>query len=399
MKKIAFFSTSLPDLTQGGTGITNYLFCDYLIKNNFYIEGFFRTNKKFISESNQTSLDYLKNLGVKINIIDDGDYYEESFLSKLKFGYEYLKKIYHVNFLKKYLKKIDLNFDGYICYDLGWILALSSTNIKNCIGILNDPIHQRIKFGSNLTFNLKDNFNYFRGVFLGSKNVIKKINQEVKKDFKIFSFSEHHADEYTSKGLKCNVIPYSSEYIPKNKIKQSFDIENKIKILHVGDLRTSVGRSFIKFFKDEIELILSRLKFEFEFNFVGKYEKKIFSDYKNIKLNFHGFQNNIEKYYKKNDLYLVISSYPVGTRTRVITSQSFGLPCITDINAKKGIPLLENNKNCFLLDKKKKLDEIFHKIINEKDLLKKVSINARNYWEQNHNPMKNIQKLINMLDI
>ena len=65
MKKIAFFSTSLPDLTQGGTGITNYLFCDYLIKNNFYIEGFFRTNKKFISESNQTSLDYLKNLELK----------------------------------------------------------------------------------------------------------------------------------------------------------------------------------------------------------------------------------------------------------------------------------------------------------------------------------------------
>ena len=83
----------------------------------------------------------------------------------------------------------------------------------------------------------------------------------------------------------------------------------------------------------------------------------------------------------------------------MITSQSFGLPCITDINAKKGIPLLENNKNCFLLDKKKKLKEIFHKIINEKDLLKKVSINARSYWEQNHNPMKNIQILINMLDI
>ena len=82
-------------------------------------------------------------------------------------------------------------------------------------------------------------------------------------------------------------------------------------------------------------------------------KKKIFSNYKNIKLNFHGFQNNIEKYYKQNDLYLVISNYPVGTRTRVITSQSFGLPCITDINAKKGIPLLENNKNCFLLDKKK----------------------------------------------
>ena len=48
MKKVAFFSTGIPDPTQGGSGIFNYYFVKRLLEKNILLDCFFRVNSNFL---------------------------------------------------------------------------------------------------------------------------------------------------------------------------------------------------------------------------------------------------------------------------------------------------------------------------------------------------------------
>ena len=51
MKKIAFFTTGIPDPYQGGSGIFNFYILKRLIEKEYFIDCYFRVNKKFIQNN------------------------------------------------------------------------------------------------------------------------------------------------------------------------------------------------------------------------------------------------------------------------------------------------------------------------------------------------------------
>jgi hypothetical protein len=104
--KIGFFSHGLPDPTQGGSGIFNYLILKYLIKKNYLIDAYFIVEDWFLKK--HINFYFLKQIKKKIKNV---------YIIKVKnksnffdFGLSLFKKIIHYNLIKKIAvgKKINM---------------------------------------------------------------------------------------------------------------------------------------------------------------------------------------------------------------------------------------------------------------------------------------------------
>ena len=93
MKKIAFFSTGIPDPNQGGSGIFNYYLIKRLLEKNNLIDCFFRVNKKFLQ--NHTNSNFFKKFKKDLNLVHF--VYEKKNNNIFSFGKNFLKKNHHVS--------------------------------------------------------------------------------------------------------------------------------------------------------------------------------------------------------------------------------------------------------------------------------------------------------------
>jgi hypothetical protein len=168
-----------------------------------------------------------------------------------------------------------------------------------------------------------------------------------------------------------------------------------LKILHVGDLRSSFGSSFHDYLYKILIPVLKNIKFQFEINLVGKYNYKIDDLPKNVKINYLGFQEKIDNFFDKNDLYFLASDYPVGIRTRVITASAYGIPVLINKTPLNGLIHYKHNLNCLIFINSKDLKHIFEQIINKKIDLNNIGINGRKLWETYYNPSINVKKILN----
>lgn len=392
MKNVALFSTGVPDPTQGGSGIFNY----YIIKElqkKYFLDCYFRANKKFIK--NHSDLKYLKEFkNIKIYFI-----YEKEEKSFFLFGFNLLAKIHFFEQCNKFIANLKKKYDNYISLDLGWAYSLRYK--ENVLSILGDPCHlvryYRIK--KNF-FSLFYYYSLIRSYSLGSYSTISKLGDQINKKNIIASFTKNHATEYSQKGLICKTLDWFSPYVSKNKvINLDYKLNGVLNFLHIGDLSTTASFKMIDYLQNELFEVLKNKNFNFNIKFIGRYKKIIEHNHKNINLIFTDHVKDIRREILGSHVFLSLSKYPVGTRTRVLTAMSYGLPCIVDETASLGLYQLKNNYDILYTKSSKNFSILIDSIIKNPALLRDISLNGRKSWEKYFNPKKNVKKIINILSL
>ena len=230
--------------------------------------------------------------------------------------------------------------------------------------------------------------------------VIKKIGKELnsKKRF-LLSFSKNHADDYWRKGLQCSQFNVFTEFFPKNKVKKNFRSKSTISLVHLGDLGTTASRKNISFLKKSINILSKKTEKKIIINFIGRnHEKKDILNCKNVSVRYLGFVKNLSNEIVKNDAVISVADYPVGTRTRLVTAMSLGMPCIAHVSSSLGLHQLKNgNDILFCNDEDDFVNQVLFLASNIKKQ-KEISRNARASWLKYFNPKINVQRLLDKIN-
>ena len=352
-KKIAFFSTGVPDPTQGGSGIFNYLACDYLVRNDYEVSAFFRVNEDFLDK--HSDLQYLRNLeekGLKYHFV-----YEHK-QKRLIFGWRYFLEAHQFEVCKQSIEENCLELqqvDGCLSLDAGWALALTELKVPR-VCMLGDPLQHRMALGGSYSF-LKPSS--WKGWIC--KESLKNVNNRLKKELSIFngerfaigSFPLHQSEELQNYGIPCRHYRFfTPEPVKAKTAYRDGSLDNKIIALHVGSLYSTAGRKALNYLYKEVFPVISRLPYEFEVRFVGKCEKKhmVKSKWSNIDLKFLGHLDTLESEFLNADIFLSLLKYSVGVRTRIITALSYGIPVIADSSVAGGLPELVPERDIMYSD-------------------------------------------------
>lgn len=396
MKKIAFFTTGIPDPYQGGSGIFNFYILKRLIEKEYFIDCYFRVNKKFIQ--NNTNSKFLNDFKKKLNSINF-IYTDDIKIRKINFFYSHLSEIHYFNKCKQIVKNLNLNYDSYISLDLGWAVALSRK--KNCISILGDPYHSRIINGDDSSvYSLKKIFLKLRALSTYSKMVMWKINNHFSQNEGYFlgSFSKQHVQEYKKKGLNCNELNWFSPYVDEIKIKKDYSIHKYFTLTHIGDLGTTASRKNLNFLLRCLKILSKKINNKIKIKFIGRYDKKIESTFKNIEFEYTGYLENLDDEINNSDAMISVSDYPVGIRTRILTSLSYGLPCIAHISSSLGLHRLKHGENILFCHDTLSFVECVENLMHIKGLPEKIGKNSRDLWLKNYNPLINVDQILKIVN-
>lgn len=393
MKKIAFFSTGIPDPTQGGSGIFNYYLIKRILEKNIQLDCFFRVNTNFLK--NHVNIYHFDKLKKKINSINF--IYEKKNRNFLKFGIGLLKAVHQFYICKKTVLGLKKNYDAYISLDLGWAMALN--NFDNCLSILGDPYHSRAL--DNLKGEPLSPINYYRklkALSCISTKTMKYLSSLLNNKKCVGIFSRHHAKDYRAKGINCKLLDWFSPQVNDHKIKKIFFCKKEFNIVHLGDLETSASKKNLKFLVDSLEVISKTINKKIIINFVGRFKEKKKSLYSNIKFKYLGHIEDLSKELNKYDALISVSEYSVGIRTRIITALSYGLPCIAHFSASFGLYKLKHNHDILFCKNSIELANNINLLINDKNLQKKISKNSRKSWLKYFNPKTNVDKILKIVN-
>tara|TARA_B100000674_G_scaffold137247_2_gene106925 strand:+ start:291 stop:1475 length:1185 start_codon:yes stop_codon:yes gene_type:complete len=393
MKKIAFFSTGVPDDTQGGSGIFNYNIINELINRKYSIDVFLRSDKYFFEKYKvNVNLEYYRSNTNSFNIIE-----QKTSTKNLNFFYSHLKDVYWVDGCIQIVKNLNVEYDAFISMDLGWAIALSEK--KNVISFLGDPYCDRVNNSLKIGFNFLNIFRKYRAISTGVKMVNKKLGNILNsEDRTVCSFSKYHAEKFNSENFNCIQVNGFSNYISDEKIKKNFLNKETFVIAHLGDLNTTASRKNLDFLNKSIDLMSINLKKKIILKFIGRYsEKKIFSK-KNVEVIYSGFVQDINTELIKCDAVVSAADYPVGIRQRIISSLSLGMPCIAHNSVSYGLHQLIHGYDILYCQNPNEFVNCINLLIQDLNLQKKLSINARNTWLKNFNPKFNIDYILKKIN-
>lgn len=400
MKKIGIFTIGLADLTQGGSGIINYLLCDELIKKGFQVKAFFRVSKDFIERhNNPKNLEELKNRGLAYEIVQ-----EVPQKGRLVFGKKLFCQFNQYEVCRKFVKglgdKIN-DFDAVISFDSGWAMALAGID-KPVFRLIEDPIQGRMAYGEITSF--------FNPIFWKRKIQFWSINSGLffrwlKKKFggkPVYIFSKHDGELYLKYGIDCR---YFRTFTPKKEKRQKPVRQlGKLIALHIGALETTGSMNMIDYLADDLFPELAKLPFEIEIRFVGRAKEENIralteKKYPNIKIVFLGYVESLEKEINNADLFFSPMKYPIGVRTRVITALSYGLLVLTDKTVSLGAPELIDGRDVIYADNAEETRQALERAYNNPDWLDRIGENGRQAWEKLYRPEANISQILKKLGL
>jgi len=401
-KKVCVFTTGSADPTQGGSGIFNYYILKKLIEKEYVIDVYFRRNKIFYKEKINNK--YLLKIKKKINSIY---YVNENPINKFYylflFGFPLLKYLHQYAVCKNTIKKIKPEYHAYISLDLGWAIALSLKNFSNVLCIMGDPRHLTLFARNKNIISFASIIHLIKAKSIGLKSVISKIGKMfAQSKILVASFSIQHAKEYTNKGMKCLTLDWFSEIVKKPTfiLKRHYNFKNNIKFLHVGDLTSTASSNDQLFNIDNICRILVKKNINnIEFKFVGIYKEKKITNYNNIDFIYTGRKEDLFSIFSKSDIYLYLKNYSVGTRTRIITAMSYGIPIVAHTSVIAGLYRLKNRHDIILVHSLNEFSKVIDDLIINPHILRKIGKNARRTWEKYYNPEKNIPLLLKKINL
>jgi len=393
MKKIAFFSTGIPDPNQGGSGIFNYYLIKRLLEKNNLVDCFFRVNKKFLE--NHTNSNFFEKFKNDLNLVHF--VYEKKTNNIFSFGKNLLKKTHHVSECVNVVFNLKKNYDTYISLDLGWAIALDQLN--NCLSILGDPYHARIiQSVKDENFSLINYYRKLRALSCVSDKTMSSLAPILNNRTFLGSFSNQHAEEYRSKGINCQSLDWFSPEVDEIYIKKDFFLNDQFNLCHIGDLETTASRKNINFLKNSLIILSKNIKKKIIITFIGRFKEKIISSFSNIEFRYLGFVDNLSLELKKYDALISVSDYPVGTRTRIISALSHGLPCISHVAASLGLHQLKHGHDILFCKNAIEFAENINLLIKDRNLQIRLSNNSRLTWLKHFNPKKNVDKILKIVN-
>ena len=119
---------------------------------------------------------------------------------------------------------------------------------------------------------------------------------------------------------------------------------------------------------------------------------------KNIEFEYTGYLENLDNEINNSDAMISVSDYPVGTRTRILSSLSYGLPCIAHISSALGLHRLKHEEHILFCHDKMSFVECVEKLMNVNGLPEKIGKKSRDLWLKYYNPLINVDKILNIVN-
>ncbi len=354
-------------------------------KHEIYLINF---NTIFDNFDKELAINQLKGKGVKIIFIDNiiEEKRKKSIIKKIKY---YLKPninqfyngVFHIEKIDNLINEIKPDFiygytmNAIMSYDYEKHLipfSFSNIDIDSMVYLYRHKYREKTTFVKYIKSILK---------VYQTKKLDNLLFEKIKFSKCCFEHAYHHMLWLKNKGLE-NVF-----YFPVNVVENNFEIKkkNKDNVLKIGMLGNVNGIATLAGLVDFFDNYLNNIEKQFffaniEINIIGggnlreKIAKKIIN-YNNIKR--HGYFKELKDIYYLNDIILVPTPINLGFRTRIVEAFSFGSCVITHKANSDAMPEFINNFNGFVYTNPYELNEIINKLINDKDLMKTIGINAR----------------------
>lgn len=201
----------------------------------------------------------------------------------------------------------------------------------------------------------------------------------------IFSISDSET-KYLKKYYK-SVSTQPLVYPFPTPVKNKKSIE-KNNILFIGNLSWPPNEVAVQWF---IESIFPLVKLSVPgavFHIVGKYNKKFNRYNKNPDLVFWGYQNNIAKFLRKANVFVLPFKTGGGVRIKSLTALQYGIPIVSTKLGADGLKL-RNQKDILLADSDSIFADAIIKLLKNENLASHLSKNSQRYFNDNHSSKKN----------
>jgi len=394
LKKVAVYSTGIPDPSQGGSGIFNYYLIRSLLEKGYQVDGYFRASKWFLQEHTlATWLSELVAQGLNCKIID-----EERPCRRGLFGLALLLESHQVAVCTDVIDdvlKSERRYFAHIALDLGWIVPLAS-RAAPVVGIVGDPYPNRLRHSYDLRWNSPSTWLIrLQALSTGSRRTVRQLAHRLNGRVVLGSFTPSHAEEYRSKGLDCEHFRWFSPEVARPIGARVRNRAGVFRMLHVGALATTASTKMLRYLTRSLLSTLATLPFRVEIRFVGRVGQQIESHWENIRLVMLGHEESLDAEYQSCDAFFSPMQYPVGTRTRILTAMSYGVPSIADPSASQGLPELVPEQDIFYGRDPVAIKSIIQTLYERPDLAERVGKNAREKWEQLFQPRPNVAAILN----
>jgi glycosyltransferase involved in cell wall biosynthesis len=392
-KSVAVYSTGIPDPSQGGSGIFNYYVIKALIEKGYQVDGYFRASKGFLqTHTVGTYLSELIAQGLNYKIID-----EEPPRTRGLFGLTLLLESHQVEVCTSIVDGIlrsEKSYIAHIAHDLGWIVALAG-RAAPVIGIVGDPFPNRLRHGHELRWNSPRTWLVrLQALSAGSRWTVLGLAKQLNGKVKLGSFTPSHAEEYQDKGLDCQHFRWFSPEVLLRSEPRKRNSDGVFRMLHVGTLASTASKNMLHYWMRQLLPELASLPFTVEIRFVGRGGERLESCWKNVRLINLGHLGSLESEYQNCDVFFSPMQYPVGTRTRILTAMSFGVPSIADPSASQGLPELVSWQDVFYGQDPIEIKSIIQALYENPELVDAAGKRARRKWEQLFQPRRNVETIL-----
>ena len=260
------------------------------------------------------------------------------------------------------------------------------------LGLVGDPVHLPDLFRGELNLRQRKKISFsrrFRQWLLTSPNLrvqergmVSLLNDCDRSG----AFAAHHAEDLERLGAKeCR---YYRTPTPDSLVNASTVARGKkLKIMHIGHLKGIATLAGIELLANEI---LPRLKESmpegsWEFHLVGGFfdtmPMPLQDRLKQFKVKIRGQISPPDDEFFSSHVVLVPTPIELGIRVRIVTAFSFGSCVVAHVANKRGIPELEDSKNCLLGNSGEELALACIRLLKEPKLREGLERGARKTYE------------------
>lgn len=392
MKILILNSGSFPYPSANGCSVQLYSIIEAFIRHDNEVI-LYNFNTKFEDIDPKIAINNLEKKGVKCFLEKEifstfqPSNWKQQFTYFLKdASYEFYNGLFHQKSVDKLISIVAPNL--IFGYTLNAALSFNFDQhqipfVLSIVDIDSLVIKFRFKYSNHKSFISKF-FAYLR--YKRSRNLDKLLISIIQKSLLCFEHAHHHKIYLEKLGAN-NVIYYPVNVLGlQNNVPYLNKESDKINLALIGNVNGIATLSGLVDFIDNYlpyiakDRVLSKC---FVFNIYGggiiqsPYLEKLKSfDTVNVK----GFVEDVETIYAENDIIFVPTNIPLGFRTRIVESFSYGKCVITHLNNAIAFPEFEHNINGLHYDNVAKLLEVLSEIAQDKSIIERISKNARDLF-------------------
>jgi glycosyltransferase involved in cell wall biosynthesis len=213
----------------------------------------------------------------------------------------------------------------------------------------------------------------------------------------LVSFSPQHAREYRRAGIN---VRHARWFVPGPPHPTRRPLRDPFRLLHVGSVESSAGRTMLELWQRELLPALEELPFAVDLRLVGPAEipNALASPPANVRVTAAGFVPDAElaAEYEQAAVFLSPMSYAIGVRTRILSAIAHGVPVLAHPSARDGLPELQPDKEIVYAASGRDLADVIARLHADPATAERVGAAGRSAWERLFNPESNVPLLLGL---